>query len=95
MPDKIVTKMAAIIIICILILKRHSSVLHVNSILCLKCLFLVVHIIVKSFDFNYDPTYKRIKLTTKLAAIIIIYKNIFFDENTIHMLNIYIFLKPP
>ena len=27
-------------------------------------------------------------MTTKIAVIIIIYKNIFSDENTIHMLNI-------
>ena len=56
-----------------ILLLKHIQLLHISSVLCLKCTFLVVHIIVKSFGFSYDPTSnKRRKMTTKIAAIIMI-----------------------
>ena len=66
--------MAAIIIISeVFAYYKDIRLLHINSVLCLKCPFLVVHIIVKTFGFSYDPTsYKRRKMATKIAAIIII-----------------------
>ena len=39
-------------IIGILLLKRHSNVSYIISVVCLKCPFLVVHIIVMSFGFS-------------------------------------------
>ena len=53
--------------------QKYIHLLHVTSVLCLKFPFLVVHIIVKSFGFGYGPTsYKRKKMTSKIAAKIMI-----------------------
>ena len=56
-----------------ILLLKHIQLLHITSVLCLKCPFLVVHTIVKSFGFSYDPTsYKQRKMVSKIAAIIMI-----------------------
>ena len=56
-----------------ILLLQHIQLLHITSVLCFKCPFLVIHIKVKSFDFSYDPAlYKRREMATKIAAIIMI-----------------------
>ena len=65
----------------ILLLKRHTITAYKNSVLCLKCPFLIVHVIVKCFGFSYDPrSYIRRKMTTMIAAIIVILKDILSDK---------------
>ena len=69
-----VSKMVAVIIIKEAFSgKSGIQVLNINSVLCLKCLFLVLHIIVTCFGFSYDLTsYQQTKMMTKMAAVIAI-----------------------